>query len=816
MPRDVDIGIRLNADAKGFSGTLRIAGKDLDRFASAGRKAAKGVDATGAAARRAAPGLGGLAAKLKAVHGRMLLYAGGAGVVAGVSRAIAAFGRHVVDSGLAMERWESRLRAATGSSAGAAAEIRFLRGETERLGLDFSTAADNYSNFLAAAKGTALEGQKSREIYTGVAEAIAVMRLNAGQSEGVFTALTQIMSKGVVSAEELRQQLGDRLTGAFQAAARAMGLSTKEFNKLLASGKLMSEEFLPKLAAELRRTYGAEVPAAAESATAEFARFRNSIDDVGIAVAQSGLLGWLGDVAGKTAEIIRELSGLDASTLTPSQRVQRRLDELQAEEDRGDFDWSRLTAPLRSNPRLEEIDRLRGLAPQNIDATVRRLSQEVEAAQAHIQKYVPEVRVEAVLAGEDNSLWWGTVSARFADLREQLEEALEIRRELLGIGEFAPAKPVAEPKDEPPKEEPDGQSQAEALVAAYRRRVEEQERRDLTNVQRARIEIAALNEDPETAVDAGQAQAVLDAAAALDAFAAAREKAEQAAADQAAAEEAATEALSLYGEAAAQVTHLEQAEALIKEAGTALAEDQAAAIRASAEAKDAEAVATERLNAELEEERRLRESRDLADGAKRALRDYGEAATDAASNIEGALAGAFHGAEDALVGFLRTGEADFSQFVDSLIADLARLVIRQQILGPLAKALSGAIGGDTVTAEVGHGGGIAGALVRTRQVPASVFGGPIVPRYHLGGVVGSDEVPAILQRGEHVLTAEQARARQSPTVIVNIVNESGAQLQAGSTETEFDGEDVIVNVVVQDIQNGGPIGRAISTADRQR
>lgn len=51
--------------------------------------------------------------------------------------------------------------------------------------------------------------------------------------------------------------------------------------------------------------------------------------------------------------------------------------------------------------------------------------------------------------------------------------------------------------------------------------------------------------------------------------------------------------------------------------------------------------------------------------------------------VEDALVGAFNNAEDALVDFLTTGEADFSRFVDSLLEDITRLLIRQALIGAL-------------------------------------------------------------------------------------------------------------------------------------
>lgn len=119
------------------------------------------------------------------------------------------------------------------SVRGSANEINYLRETTDKLGLSFSGTAGAYQQFQASARGTALEGDKARAVFEAVSKASAVMGLSADQSSGALLALQQMVSKGTVQAEELRGQLGERLPGAFQTAARAMGVTTAELGKML-------------------------------------------------------------------------------------------------------------------------------------------------------------------------------------------------------------------------------------------------------------------------------------------------------------------------------------------------------------------------------------------------------------------------------------------------------------------------------------------------------------------------------------------------------------------------------------------------------
>jgi len=209
--------------------------------------------------------------------------------------AIAALGlgllaRKLFNTGAQMEGIENAMSAATGGMATGAKEIGFVRDQAERLGLEFQSTVGDYTKLAAATKGTALEGEATRNIFLGVAEASTVMRLSADDTSGALRALNQIASKGKVQAEELRGQLGERLPGAFQIAARAMGKNTAELSKMLELGQVMSDDFLPKFAAELRKTFKDGLPAAVRSATAETNRFKNAMFDLQVEFSASGFL----------------------------------------------------------------------------------------------------------------------------------------------------------------------------------------------------------------------------------------------------------------------------------------------------------------------------------------------------------------------------------------------------------------------------------------------------------------------------------------------------------------------------------------------
>lgn len=197
--------------------------------------------------------------------------------IAAISYGVVRLGKQFIDAALAMERINASVKASAGSATAAARELQYLREESLRLGLSFQDTALSYSKFMAATRGTAVEGERARRIFSQMSEGITALRLSSDEANGIFYAMSQMFSKGKVQAEELRGQLGERLPGAFNLAAKAMGITTAELDKMLQDGKVMASDLLPKLAEEIHKTYGQAAADAAKQGQAEINRFNNAL-----------------------------------------------------------------------------------------------------------------------------------------------------------------------------------------------------------------------------------------------------------------------------------------------------------------------------------------------------------------------------------------------------------------------------------------------------------------------------------------------------------------------------------------------------------
>jgi len=194
--------------------------------------------------------------------------------------------KNFLDAGIAAEKMGKSLQAALGSMNAAVDAQKFLRQESERLGLVFMDQVKSYTSLAAAARGTALEGEQTQKIFTSITTASTALGLSADETSGALNAIQQMMSKGNVQAEELRGQLAERLPGAFGMAAEAMGVTTVQLNKMLKDGEVLASDLLPKLADVLVNRYGSAATEAANLTQANMNKMITAWTDLKVVIIE--------------------------------------------------------------------------------------------------------------------------------------------------------------------------------------------------------------------------------------------------------------------------------------------------------------------------------------------------------------------------------------------------------------------------------------------------------------------------------------------------------------------------------------------------
>lgn len=145
-------------------------------------------------------------------------------------------------------------------------------------------------------------------------------------------------------------------------------------------------------------------------------------------------------------------------------------------------------------------------------------------------------------------------------------------------------------------------------------------------------------------------------------------------------------------------------------------------------------------------------------GASEAVADYLSSAQNASQQTYDLFTRAFHGIEDALVEFVRTGKLSFSSLIDSMIADIARMTIRQGVALLFGDSLGSLFG---VAGARADGGPVsAGQTYLVGERGPELFvpktSGTIVPNHAMGG--GGVVINQTVNVGQGVSRAELYQA----------------------------------------------------------
>ena len=906
---DLVLSAKLVADADGFTGELKVSQKEVAKFVDGVRQAgtqakgaARDVDRFGDEAQRSARQVAGLTRNTDSLSSmffnlRSAIATLGLGLIVG----------DVTRVGQEFEGLDATLFSVAGSTDAAASEMGYIEDQADRLGLSLRGVAKDYSQLAASSKGTVLQGQATRDIFESVSEAMVVLKKDANDTSGAMTAITQIMSKGRVQAEELRGQLGERIPGAFQIAARAMNMTTAELSKQLELGNIYADDFLPKFAAELRKTYAQALPQAVRTSRAEMNRFMNELDqlrrisfDGAFSEALTDELREITDLL--QGEEMREGAKAFGEILAGGVRLASEAFQFLVRHGK---EVKALLAGLATVKAASMLGRIaiaaRGAAAALLAMTATPIGALIAAIGAAVAAVV-YFKDETISMGGHTATVMDYLAAGWGKVADGAVSAWEAVEEFAGgswgqtmidsvaailnayknfyngvIGIFASIPEIASISAGAIADafehaidfvlrkltdlgiagaflfegefELAGKAAANALSRSFRHSfseagtkirgtVSENLDRDwlggwMTDAWEGAAAIVApaidaVGSDAAKRYKERMAAAVndntpfkgpgipdLDGTGAKPPISQAEMKAHEKAVKSI--EEAYLDLLPAYDRmrAEAALWRKEQLDGLDE---TAEGYEQLAL--------QVEDIYTRRLKEAQEQQ--LEDSREWSAGVKRALDDYADAATNAAENAERVTTNAFRSMEDAIVDFRKTGEFNFRSLVDSILDDLTRLMVRQNITGPLSEALGGIFGGGSDTGTDGggwfgslgdislfHSGGVAGDRTATRKAPTGLFA--TAQRYHGGGFPGlaSDEVPAILKKGEPVFTPKQMdNANGLFNAVLNMAASLGQAAQQAAAANDGRGVQVMVydmrgekSAPVETSQSQGPDGK---------
>ena len=182
-------------------------------------------------------------------------------------------------------------------------------------------------------------------------------------------------------------------------------------------------------------------------------------------------------------------------------------------------------------------------------------------------------------------------------------------------------------------------------------------------------------------------------------------------------------------------------------------------------------------------------------GATDAIYNYAYEIANVAKATENAMTKAFHGMEDALVSFVRTGKADFRALANSIIDDIIRIQLRQGVSsiiggnggvsGLISSGVSWLSGSSSTPTPAGSDNNV---LAGARAGGGDVSGGSSY-------LVGEQGPEIITPRTNGTVIPNNKLGGGDVTLQVNVINNASQQVSATPQQNDSGGFDLIIEQI---------------------
>lgn len=355
-------------------------------------------------------------------------------ILGGIGEALGAFGiatgaleigKEVFDATREISSLNQGLLTVSKTAKEFAANQLYLSQTSDRLGLNVIDLTNSFKLFYAAATQSGLTATATRKIFEQVSGAAANLHLSQDDANGVLEAFSQILGKGKVQAEELRGQIGERLPGAFEVAAKSIGVTTQQLDKMLQKGQLNAVDFLPKFANALEDTFGPAKGQKVDSLNASVNRLSNSFTNL-ISDNESGLSKFFTTIIDLAGEVLQAFSEMAQGVVFAVQSIsdpkgaQKLIESLSLKDLAKDYLNATSGALLEARNNVDKNigfveNRIKG-AESDIDIAKKQgtPSSATAAFLAQVQNQLDKDKAELELLNKNRDLLLGELNKRYA------------------------------------------------------------------------------------------------------------------------------------------------------------------------------------------------------------------------------------------------------------------------------------------------------------------------------------------------------------------------------------------------------------------
>ncbi len=207
---------------------------------------------------------------------------GGAFAGAAIGAQVGAFRQQLgiaADYAAQLEKLRIALRNVTESSTEYNQALDIIRRYSEELAIPQDVITKSFTQLTASVIGAGGSVKDAEVAFRGIAAGIRGTGGSVENLNAAVTATAQVFSKGKVSAEELRGQIGERLPGAFSLFAESIGKTPQQLDKALEQGQVSLLDF-QKFAEKLFEEYGESAKQIASGPEAAGDRLKTSLSNL--------------------------------------------------------------------------------------------------------------------------------------------------------------------------------------------------------------------------------------------------------------------------------------------------------------------------------------------------------------------------------------------------------------------------------------------------------------------------------------------------------------------------------------------------------
>ena len=264
--------------------------------------------------------------------------------------------------------------------------LKFISTTSKELAIPQDILTRQFTKLSASVIGAGGDVKDAETAFIGVASGIRGTGGSLQDLDSALTATSQVFSKGKVSAEELRQQIGERLPGAFTLFASSLEMTPAELDKALEDGRVSLQDF-QTFAVRLFKEFGASAKIIADSPAAAGDRLttamRNLSNSVGtllqpIGAAFQTTFADIANAISKAADRLNEFFGIagKAKMQKITEAMQREAATLYQLEER--------RKAIKGSPSITQ--KAKGIEPETLF-----LDRDIRQAQARFDKLQQEL-----------------------------------------------------------------------------------------------------------------------------------------------------------------------------------------------------------------------------------------------------------------------------------------------------------------------------------------------------------------------------------------------------------------------------------------